>query len=281
MRTLILGGTGMLGQAVLAQGRRRSRGVLALGRQQADIRQRDTLVYWARSFHPQLIVNCAAFTKVDDCESQRDHAMEINGRAVSNAVAAAEACGADLVHISSDYVFDGNGSAPYKVEAEVGPRSAYGESKLEGERQALAYDRAIVLRTSWLFGPGGPNFAATIARLIRQGVQPLRVVDDQVGAPTYTPFLARAIFELAEHRAYGLQHYQNHPPVSWHGFAVEIARFLHANTEVVPVPTSEFPRPAQRPSYSVLDVRPFEDIVGRGVEPWTAGLTAYLSGDHQ
>lgn len=285
MRTLIFGGTGMLGQAVTALGRRRGHGVLALGRSQADICQPASLRYWADAFRPQLIVNCAAFTQVDDCETRRDHAMEVNGRAVAHVASAAESCGADLVHVSSDYVFVGDATSPYSTDAPVGPRSVYGESKLLGETEALAYERSIVLRTSWLFGPGGPNFVATIARLLRKGQAagasqaPLRVVDDQVGGPTYTPFLARAILDLAGQRAYGIQHYQNREAVSWHGFAVEIARTLNIRTEVVPVPTSEFPRPAQRPSYSVLDVANFEDIVGRGVEPWSAGLTAYLSGD--
>lgn len=279
MRTLILGGTGMLGRSVMAFGRRTGHGVLALGRRRADIRQRDSLLYWVRSFNPQLIVNCAAFTQVDACETERPLAMQVNGHGVANVVAAADACGADLVHISSDYVFAGDGTSPYLPDADVGPCSAYGESKLLGEQEALAYERSIVVRTSWLFGPGGPNFVATMARLMRQGQQPLRVVDDQVGGPTYTPFLARAIFDLAQRRAYGVQHYQNHPAVSWHGFAVEIARTLNANIEVVPVPTSEFPRPARRPSYSVLDVTQFEDIVGRGVESWSAGLAAYFSGD--
>jgi dTDP-4-dehydrorhamnose reductase len=215
---------------------------------------------------------------VDACETERQLAMQVNGEAVAHVVAAADACGADLVHISSDYVFAGEATVPYGLAAEVGPRSVYGESKLRGEREALVYDRATVLRTSWLFGPGGGNFVATIARLLRSG-KPLKVVDDQVGGPTYTPFLARAILDLAGARAYGVQHYQNREAVSWHGFAIEIARTLNINTEVAPVSTSEFPRPAHRPSYSVLDVVAFEDIVGRGVEPWSAGLTAYLSGD--
>ncbi len=280
MRTLIFGGTGMLGRAVMAASRRRGAGVLALSSRQADICQPAALLYWARAFRPQLIVNCAAFTQVDACETQQELAMQVNGQAVGNVVAAADDCGAELVHISSDYVFTGEATAPYGLDAEVGPRSVYGESKLQGERQALDYDRSIVLRTSWLFGPGGGNFVATIARLLRTSDKPLKVVDDQVGGPTYTPFLARAILDLAEARAYGVQHYQNREAVSWHGFATEIARTLNIKTEVAPVSTSEFPRPARRPSYSVLDVTAFENIVGRGVEPWSAGLTAYLSGDH-
>ena len=133
-----------------------------------------------------------------------------------------------------------------------------------------------MLRASWLFGDGGPNFVATMRRLIRQGHLPLRVVDDQIGCPTYTGSLARAIWELAARGMRGIVHYRDREAVSWHGFAVEIARALDPTAEVVPVPTSEFPRPAPRPAYSVLDVSRFETAVGRRVEPWASGLASYL-----
>jgi len=276
MRTLVFGGTGMLGQAVAAEWRHRQEAVLALSRAQADVRDRERLLSWVDSFRPRLIVNCAAYTQVDDCETNRDLALEVNGRAVANVVAAAGRAEAGLIHVSTDYVFDGRGSEPYPEDAATGPASVYGESKLLGEEEALRYPRALVVRASWLFGPGGPNFAATIRRLIVGGTRPLKVVDDQVGAPTYTPFLARAIRELAPLELSGVLHYRNREPVSWHGFAVEIARTVDASVEVLPVPTSEFPRPAPRPAYSVLDVRRFEEAVGRRVEPWYSGLAAYL-----
>jgi len=266
----------MLGRAVAAEWRRHGRAVLALSRDQADIRDRSRLIAHAGRFRPRLIVNCAAFTRVDDCETERDLALEINGAAVANVVAAAEHVGADLIHLSSDYVFDGEADAPYREGAITGPRSVYGESKLRGEHQALRYERTLVLRASWLFGPGGPNFAATIRRLLRQGRVPLRVVDDQVGCPTYTPFLARAIRELAAVGKRGVLHYRNREAVSWHGFATEIANVVDAGAEVVPVSTADFPRPAPRPAYSVLDVTLFETAVGRRVEPWIAGLVSYL-----
>jgi dTDP-4-dehydrorhamnose reductase len=160
--------------------------------------------------------------------------------------------------------------------AATAPLSVYGASKLAGEAAALAHDDALVVRTSWLFGPGGPNFAATMHRLMTAGERRLRVVDDQVGCPTYTPFLARALVELAELGARGVVHYRNREPVSWHGFASEIARHLDPQIEVAPVPTSEFPRPARRPAYSVLAVDRFERWVGRRVEAWGWALTEYL-----
>lgn len=288
-RALVFGGTGMLGQAVAAHWRGRGRAVLALSRAQADLTDRDACLFWAERFHPEAVINCAAFTRVDDCESERERAMEVNGRAVANAAAAAEAAGATLVQISSDYVFNGKGyhgegsdggRQPYPEDAPTGPISVYGESKLEGERQALRHDRALVLRASWLFGPGGPNFVATMRRLAGlsnavggSNSKPLRVVDDQVGCPTYTPFLARAIWDLLGAGATGTIHYCNRDAVSWYGFAREI---LGPGPAIEPVTTDEFPRPAPRPAYSVLAVDRFEETVGRRVEPWIHGLATYL-----
>lgn len=282
MRALVLGGAGMLGKAVVVEGRRRGFTVLGLSRTQADIGDRERLLSWASSFAPELIVNCAAFTQVDACEERRRHALDINGEALANVVEMAKNSGdagrqgARLIHISSDYVFDGEAAEPYREDAPTAPMSVYGESKLLGEQRALEYENALVLRASWLFGPGGPNFVATIRRLLAKG-DPLRVVDDQVGCPTYTPYLARAIWDLAPLDVCGPLHYRNREAVSWHAFAQEIAHFTNPAIEVRPIPTSEFPRPARRPSYSVLDVSRFEALVGRRVEPWVAGLAAYLA----
>jgi dTDP-4-dehydrorhamnose reductase len=280
MRTLVLGGTGMLGRAVVSEARTRSLPVLGLSHAQADIRDGQRLLYWVDAFRPELIVNCAAYTKVDLCEAAGlDEAFEINGRAVDNVVAAAHGANAGLVHVSTDYVFDGRGSAPYREDAPVGPLSAYGRSKLDGERRVLGYDRSTVVRTSWLFGPGGPNFVATIVRLIEEGKH-LRVVRDQEGAPTYTGFLARAILDLAQLQAKGVVHYRNREAVSWYDFATEIAGLwsgTHRIPEVVPVTTEEFPRPAPRSAWSVLDVSHFQEITGRRVEPWGWGLAEYLT----
>jgi dTDP-4-dehydrorhamnose reductase len=276
MRTLVLGGTGMLGRAVCREGRRRGHAVLALSRDQADLTDAARLRYWAEAFAPEVIVNCAAHTRVDDCEREREAAFAINGEGVAHAAAAAEAVGARLVHVSTDYVFAGDGTAPYPVEAPLGPVSVYGESKLEGERAALAYPRSAVVRTSWLFGPGGPNFVRTIAGRVLAGQGPLRVVEDQLGAPTYTRFLARGLLDLASRRAVGVFHYQNRAAVTWFGFAQAIAEALAPGFPVEPVTTAAFPRPARRPAYSVLDVSRFESTVGRSVEPWSWGLAEYL-----
>ncbi|HSK74990.1 MAG TPA: dTDP-4-dehydrorhamnose reductase [Thermoanaerobaculia bacterium] len=277
MRCLVLGGTGMLGQAVVREARTRGHAALGLSHAQADVTRRDRLRFWADSFRPGVVINCAAFTKVDACETDPNTAFRVNGEAVANVAAAADRAGARLLHVSTDYVFDGTAREPYKEDAATAPLSVYGRSKLEGERHALAYGRGLVVRTSWLFGPGGPNFAATMVNLIRQGKLPLRVVDDQVGRPTYTGFLARALVDLAPLGTTGIVHYGNREPVSWYAFAATIARLVSGKAEVLPVTTAEFPRPAPRPAYSVLAVDRFEEAVGRSVEPWEAGLIKYFA----
>jgi dTDP-4-dehydrorhamnose reductase len=281
MRTLILGGGGMLGQAVLAAARARGWPALALSRAQADIEDEARLDGWMAAFHPEVVINCAAFTRVDDCETQPERALAVNGEAVGKVARAAERGGARLVHVSTDYVFGGEPrQAPYHEDDAVGPRSVYGRSKRLGEERALAYGRALVVRTSWLFGPGGPNFVAAIAGQIDRGTSPLRVVADQLGGPTYTPFLARALVELAPLADTGIVQYRNREPVSWYSFAVAIARWWagpHGTVEVVPVTTAAFPRPAPRPAYSVLGVERCEALLGRQVESWEWGLSEYLS----
>jgi dTDP-4-dehydrorhamnose reductase len=277
MRCLILGGTGMLGKAVVAEARSRGWAALGLSRAQGDLTDRDRLLGWAESFRPEVVVNCAAYTRVDAAETDRERAFAVNAGGAAHAAALAARAGARLVQVSTDYVFDGGGEAPYGEDAPTAPLSVYGQSKLAGERRALACDRSLVVRTSWLFGPGGPNFVATMVGLIEAGRLPLRVVADQQGCPTSTVSLARALLDLAAREATGIVHYRDREPVSWYAFAVEIARLWSGAVEVVPVTTAEFPRPAPRPAYSVLDVGRFEHLAGRRVEPWEAGLVETLA----
>lgn len=285
MRLLVLGGAGMLGRAVVAEARSRGWAAFGPASRQVDLRDRGRLAWAVEAFQPTAIVNCAAYTKVDLAEGEgREEAFAVNGDAVAhvaNAAAAAGNGGARLVHVSTDYVFDGRGREPYREDEPTAPASVYGQSKRVGEEHALAYEKSLVVRTSWLFGPGGPNFAATIARAIDGGRNPLTVVADQRGAPTYTPFLARALADFSAQSATGLVHYQNREPASWYDFASAIARLWPspsgATTSVEPVTTAEFPRPAPRPAWSVLSVERCERLLGRRVEPWEQGLALYLS----
>jgi dTDP-4-dehydrorhamnose reductase len=277
MRCLVFGGTGMLGRAVVAEARSRGWAALGLSRAQADIVvAAERLLGWADDFRPELVVNCAAFTNVDACETDQTRAYAVNGEAVSNVAAVAARAGAKLIHVSTDYVFDGTAREPYGEDAPTNPLSVYGRSKLAGEAHAVAYERGLAVRASWLFGPGGPNFVAKMVELIESGSLPLKVVRDQEGCPTYAPFLARALLDLGQREVTGVVHYRNRESVSWYAFAVEIARLWSGAVEVVPITTADFPRPAPRPAYSVLGVTRFERCAGRPVEPWEGGLVETL-----
>ncbi|HEV8240751.1 MAG TPA: dTDP-4-dehydrorhamnose reductase [Thermoanaerobaculia bacterium] len=278
MRSLIFGGRGMLGRAVAEETTRRGWATLALGHAEADITDAAAVEARVREFAPAVVWNCAAFTAVDACETQRDHAFAVNGEAVGNVAAAARAAGATLVHVSTDYVFDGRDPVPYEEEDHTAPLSVYGASKLRGEELALEYDGALVVRTSWLFGPGGPNFVLTMLRLMREDKVPLRVVNDQVGCPTYTPFLAAALCDLLAVKARGLVHYRNGEAASWWQFTRAIVRRWDPNVKVQPIRSVDFPRPAPRPPYSVLAVDRVETLLGRQVEHWKRGLYDYLAG---
>lgn len=266
----------MVGRALVAEVRRRGWPALALSHEQADIASGEAVSFWVKSFAPETIFNCAAYTAVDACEKEREQAMAVNGEAVGTIAAAATAAGCKLVQLSSDYVFDGAGARPYHEQDSPAPLSVYGESKLLGERRAAEDSKALIVRSSWIFGVGGGNFVATMVRLMRQGKVPLRVVEDQTGGPTFAPFLAAALCDLVQAGATGIVHYRNREPVSWYNFATEIAGLWDAGVEVLPVTTDQMPRPAPRPPFSVLDVTRFEEITGRRVEPWGWGLGSYL-----
>jgi dTDP-4-dehydrorhamnose reductase len=279
VRTLVFGSGGIVGRATVAEAARRGWSVLGRTRAEVDIRDAVAVADEIAAFRPELVVNCAAFTQVDRCESEPELAFAVNGAAVGTLAAASAEAGARFVHLSTDYVFDGEASSPCSEEHPTAPRSVYGASKLAGERQALALPGSLIVRTSWVFGHGGANFVDTIAGKLRAGERRLRVVADQTGAPTWAPFLASALADLGEWGTTGLVHYQNRPPVTWHALAGEIARRIvpGGGVEIEPVTTAEFPRPARRPAYSVLAVERFEQLAGRKVESWSEGLDRHLA----
>lgn len=277
MRTLVLGGTGIVGRAVVAEAARRGWEVAATSRADVDITDRSAVERAVATIRPALIVNCAAFTQVDRCETEEERAFAVNGSAVGIVAAVAHAHRSRLIHLSTDYVFDGEAGEPYSEEHPTAPRSVYGASKLAGERKALALDDALVVRTSWIFGAGGANFVDAIAGKLESSEPCLRVVADQRGAPTYAPFLASALVDLGEWGVHGIVHFQNRPIVTWFDFAGAIVDRLRPGTQLVPVTTAEVPRPARRPPYSVLAVEKFEGLAGRPVESWSEGLDRHLA----
>src|SRR3954469_2778157 len=219
---------------------------------------------------PDAVVNCAAYTDVDGAEADEDTATLVNGDGAGNVATAAAAGGAFVVQPSTDYVFDGDKGEPDGETAPKGPRSADGRSKLAGEwAVAEAYPRHAIVRTAWLFGLHGKNFVDTMLRL--DG--PLKVVDDQVGCPTYTAHLAEALVDLAGGRLAGIVHVAGAGECSWYEFAREIFRRAEREVELAPCTTEEYPRPAPRPKYSVLRSVHREAPV---LPDWHDGLEAYL-----
>ena len=273
-RAVVLGAAGQLGREVADELRRRGADVLAADRRRADLTDTGATAELAVRFGAAAVYNCAAYTDVDGCESESETAMEINGRAPAR-LAAALPGHCRLIHVSTDYVFDGRGRRAYREDDATAPGTAYGRSKLAGER-GVTDAGGLVVRTSWVFGPEGGNFVSAIAARLGRG-EPLRVVSDQVGCPTYAPYLARALVDLDSAGAAGVVHYCNAPATSWHGFAVAIVGALGLNAEVEPIATADLPRPAVRPAYSVLDTGRFESLANRRVEEWRSGLDDYFA----
>ena len=225
---------------------------------------------------PAIIINCAAYTKVDAAEEDERLANAINGSSVEFLAHAANDVDALLVQISTDFVFDGSKRTPYEVNDTTHPLSAYGRSKRLGEQAATHAEKHLIVRTSWLFGVNGPNFVEAIRGQIRKGTNPLRVVDDQRGRPTYTPHLASAIVRLAQLDTRGIVHYADEGECSWFDFAKAIVEESGAHVNVKPVSSDEFPRPAKRPAYSVLSTERYERVTGVAPESWRDGLREYL-----
>jgi dTDP-4-dehydrorhamnose reductase len=286
----------MLGTDVRRAGERAGWEVVGLGRGELDIADPTAVEEAFDRIRPQAAVNCAAWTDVDGAERHRDEAWALNGSAAGNLARAAAAAGVGLVHVSTDYVFSGEapldprGSPRAYVESDpVGPRTAYGETKLVGEGQVLGASRAhTVVRTAWLFGVEGRSFPATMLRLAREGHAAaaaadagegvegpsVRVVSDQVGCPTWTGHLAPALIGLIERGVCGLVHLAGSGHVSWNGFAREIFRQAEVECRVEEATTQEMARPAPRPAWSALESER-DDVLP--LPPWQDGLAGYLA----
>lgn len=279
MKILITGARGQLGRTLAEELARRGHDIDAPTRAALDLRapQADIAAYVAASA-PDWVVNCAAMTDVDGCEAEPELALQLNARAPAALAEAASANGARLLQVSTDYVFAGDATRPYREDDPTGPLGAYGRSKLAGEQavRAAAPD-ALIVRTSWLYSVHGRNFFKTMLRLFAEQ-ESLRVVDDQVGSPTAVPDLAAALAELIARDASGLMHAANGGACSWHAFAVAIrdealaAGLIEREVAIEPVTTREFPRPAPRPGYSVLDSSRLARALGRPMRPWREAL---------
>jgi dTDP-4-dehydrorhamnose reductase len=278
LRWLVTGAGGMVGHDVCAALETRGETVVAVAKADLDVTDAPAVRDVVRRAHPDVIVNCAAYTKVDDAESNEHLATAINGSAVEFLADAANDVDALLVQLSTDFVFDGSKRTPYEVNDSPAPLSAYGRSKLAGEHLAAGAAKHVILRTAWLFGIHGPNFVEAIRGQMRKGTNPLRVVNDQRGRPTYTPHLAEAIVRVArlaheDSDARGIIHYADSPECTWFDFA---NAFVGDEVPVIPVSSAEFPRPAIRPAYSVLSTERYQRLTGVKPESWEEGLREYL-----
>jgi dTDP-4-dehydrorhamnose reductase len=281
MRVLVTGAGGMLGCDVIRAGGRAGHELVGLARAELDITDADAVAAAVARTGPEGAINCAAWTDVDGAQTNREQALAVNSLGAGNLARAAAAAGVALVHVSSDYVFDGRPNLnslgaprPYLESDPPHPLSVYGQTKLAGEQQVLeASPRHAVVRSSWLFGVDGPNFVATMLRLAGERGS-VAVVTDQVGCPSWTGHLAPALIGLLERGVSGLAHLAGAGKVSWNGFAKEIFRQAEIDCRVDPATTAEMARPAPRPAFSALESER-EDILP--LPPWQDGLAGYLA----
>ena len=251
MKILITGSNGMLGHDLENVLKDKHELILTTSKT-LDITDKDKTMEIIKENNPDIVINSAAYTDVDGCETNQDLAYAVNGHGVENLALACRQIDCPLVHVSTDYVFDGTARDPIPEDGEIGPISVYGKSKLMGE-QAIQeiLDKYFIVRTAWLYGINGKNFPKTMLELAENHPE-ITVVYDEVGTPTYTPDLAYGISQLIETDFYGIYHLTNSGSCSWCEFARYIFEIADRDVNVVPVTASEFSRPAPRPSYSVL-----------------------------
>ncbi len=282
MKALITGAGGQLGSA-LASGAPKDCEVVALTRAELDIADGAAVAEVLASLRPDLILNAAAYTAVDRAESEPETAFAINSEGPRHIAEAAGSVGARLIHVSTDFVFDGRSGRPYRPDDATAPLGVYGASKLAGEAAVVeTAPDALIVRTAWVYGASGANFMRTMLRLMAERPE-VRVVADQIGCPTATPDLAAALWGLARTEARGVLHFSNAGAASWYDFAQAIAEeavaagVLAASPPVIPIPTADYPTPAARPSYSVLDSREAWDLLGGAAPHWRESLRGVLS----
>ena len=252
MKILITGSNGMLGHDLIEVLKDNHELVLTTSKT-LDITDKNKTIDIIKENNPDVVINSAAYTDVDGCETNQDLAYAVNGEGVKNLALACKEVDCPLVHISTDYVFDGTARDPIAEDGEIGPISIYGKSKLKGEEAIQEIlDKYFIVRTAWLYGINGKNFPKTMLELAKNHSE-ITVVYDEVGTPTYTPDLAQAISKLIETDYYGIYHITNSDSCSWFDFAKYIFEIADVTVEVTPVKAVEFARPAPRPSYSVLE----------------------------
>ena len=282
MRVLVTGATGQLGSEVAGGFRRAGHDVITPDRRELDLLHPDQVAALVRNLQADWVINCAAYTQVDKAESEAEIAFTVNRDSPECLAQAVADYGGCLLQVSTDFIFDGAQHRPYLEADQPNPLGVYGRSKLEGEQAVLqVLPEAVVLRTAWVYGVRGHNFVKTMLRLAMAG-KPLRVVDDQIGTPSWAKDIASAIITLVDTEARGTFHFTNAGETSWHGFAcatleeAALAGFDIKTESVAPIPTSGYPTPATRPAYSVLSTEKIRPLLETPIANWRESLKNML-----
>ncbi len=231
-----------------------------------------------KGYTPQYLVNCAAYTAVDKAETEKDLAFQVNGEAVGVLAAVCREYGTKFIHISTDYVFDGNATTPYSTDAPVNPQTVYGASKLMGEQEAVRYNpSSIIIRTSWVYSEFGKNFVKTMRKLMSERTE-LNVVNDQLGSPTYAADLAMVIMQIITGGNWipGIYHFSNTGVISWYDFAVAIRELSGLSCQLHPISSAQYPTPAKRPAYSAMKTSGIFSTFGVTPVSWKESLQLCL-----
>jgi len=279
MRVLVTGAQGQMGtdMVLCLEHHPAQYQVFGYGRIALDITNVSQVANIFEQVKPDVVIHTAAYTQVDQAETDRDRAYAVNALGTRNLVVEAEKFGAKFVYLSTDYVFDGQKGTPYSESDRTNPQSVYGQSKRAGEEFVLSLSsKYFIVRTSWVYGKYGANFVKTMLKLGSEG-KPLKVVDDQFGSPTYTVDLARFFEQLIETERYGIYHATNSGSCSWYEFAKKIFEVAGMKVEPSPCTTADFPRPAPRPAYSVLEHAGIKHNGFKDLSPWQEGLKDFLA----
>ncbi|MFF5993857.1 dTDP-4-dehydrorhamnose reductase [Lysinibacillus sp. KU-BSD001] len=276
MKILVTGANGQLGQELVQQLLKQNMELFAYTKSDLDICDLNTVIEVVKKIQPHVIINAAAYTKVDLAESNQELAFTVNAYGQRNLTVAANKVGAKVCYVSTDYVFNGNATEPYEEYALANPIGIYGKSKYAGEQltQTLS-TKYFIVRTAWVYGEYGPNFVKTMLRLAREKDE-LGVVSDQIGSPTYTVDLAEFIIELVQTEKYGIYHCTNGGSCSWYEFAKAIFEEANIDIKVNALTTEQYPTPAKRPSYSVLGDTALKLNNFKPARHWREGLKAFL-----
>jgi len=285
MRILVIGKNGQLGKSIhkLVANTKQNDNFIFAGRKELDLSNKNNIACYFQGNVFDIIINCAAYTAVDKAERERGLANQVNNLAVGQLAQIAKNQRAKLIHISTDYVFDGKSSQPYKEADKTNPINIYGKTKLAGEviLQRIMSINAIIIRTSWLYSEYGNNFVKTMLKLGKEKNE-INIVSDQIGSPTYAGDLAEAILKIINNKNYleqqstEIYHYSNEGEVSWFDFAKEIFKITKTDCKVKPITTDQYPTPAKRPENTTMSKTVIADSFGISIVPWRISLISFL-----